>query len=138
VAYGFAPYAFAHGEHHLDLTFYWHVPLGLLVTRWLSVGEGLSMRGAKFLFAIAVGYVTGLQNQYYTFMFIQLAALGGLAQWVRRGWRAFLPALGLRVEHVGLSGSESGRDRFSIPARPQSRRHSAKLRAYGILCVEAG
>jgi hypothetical protein len=93
VAYGFAPYAFAHGEHHLDLTFYWHVPFCLLVTRWLSVGEALSMRGAKFLFAIAVGFVTGLQNQYYTFMFIQLAALGGLAQWVRRDWSAFLPAL---------------------------------------------
>jgi hypothetical protein len=93
MAYGFAPYAFAHGEHHLDLTFYWHVPFCLLVTRWLSVGEGLSMRGAKFLFAIAVGFVTGLQNQYYTFMFIQLAVLGGLAQWVRRGRRAFLPAL---------------------------------------------
>jgi len=93
LAYGFAPYAFAHRQHHLDLTFYWHVPLCLLVTRWLSVSEGLPMRGAKFLFAIAVGFVTGLQNQYYTFMFIQLAARGGLAQWVRRGWSAFLPAL---------------------------------------------
>ena len=100
VAYGFAPYAFAHGEHHLDLTFYWHLPLCLLVTRWLSVGEGLPMQGAKFLFAIAVGFVTGLQNQYYTFMFIQLAALGGLAQWVRRSWRAFLPALAVCVSSM--------------------------------------
>ena len=44
---------------------------------------------------------------------------------------------GLRVEHVGLSGRESGRDRFSISARPQSQRRCAKLRAYGILCFEA-
>jgi hypothetical protein len=95
IAYGFVPYAFAHSEHHLDLTFYWHVPLCLLVTRWLSTGEGLTMRGARFLFALAVAFVTGLQNQYYTFMFIQLAILGGLAQWIHRGWRAVLPSLSI-------------------------------------------
>jgi hypothetical protein len=92
VAFGFAPYAFAHGEHHLDLTFYWHLPLCLLVTRWLSVDEGLEMRGSKFLFALFVGFVTGLQNPYYTFMFIQLAILGAIARWLRRGWRGVLPA----------------------------------------------
>jgi hypothetical protein len=93
IAYGFARYAFAQGENHLDLVFYWHVPLCLLVIRWLSIGEGLAMSGRKFVFALAVGFATGLQNPYYTFMFIQLVVLGGLAQWLRRGWRGFLPAL---------------------------------------------
>ena len=93
LAYGFTRYAFGQGENHLDLIFYWHIPLCLLVTRWLSVGEGLAMSGRKFVFALAVSFVTGVQNQYYTFMFIQLAALGGMAQWIRRGWRGSLPAL---------------------------------------------
>lgn len=93
LAFGFATYAFAHGEHHLDVTYYWHVPLCLLVSRWLTVSEGLAAKGWRFWFALAVAFLTGLQNQYYTFMFIQLAALGGLVQWLRRDWRAVLPAL---------------------------------------------
>jgi hypothetical protein len=93
IAYGFASYAFAHSEHHLDLIFYWHVPLCLLVARWVSVGDGLS--SGKFLSALLIAFVTGLQNQYYTFMFIQLVVLGGIAQGLRRGWRAVFPALAI-------------------------------------------
>ena len=93
VAFGLAPYVFSRGEHHLDLTFYWHIPLCLLVTRWLTVGNGLALGGRKFTFAMVLAFITGLQNQYYTFMFIQLALLGGVVQWLRRGWRALLPSL---------------------------------------------
>jgi hypothetical protein len=90
VAFGFAPYAFVRGENHLDLTFYWHIPLCLLVTRWISVGQGLPIGSKKFWLSLVIAFVTGLQNQYYTFMFIQLVLLGALAQWARHGWRAVL------------------------------------------------
>jgi hypothetical protein len=92
VAFGLAPYAFSRFEHHLDLTFYWHVPLCLLVTRWLAVGNGIAFGERRFVFALVLAFITGLQNQYYTFMFVQLALLSGIVQWVRRGWRAVLPS----------------------------------------------
>jgi hypothetical protein len=100
IIFGFASYAFAQSEHHLDLTFYWHIPLCLLVTRCLSVGQGLSFKNPKFVFGLLLGFVTGLQNQYYTFLFIQLALLGGIAQWLRNGWERFWPAVAICLSSV--------------------------------------
>jgi hypothetical protein len=95
IAFAVAPYAFSRGEHHLDLTLYWHVPLCLLVTRWLTVGGGVRFGERRFIFAVALAFITGLQNQYYTFMFVQLVLIGGIVQWVRRGWRGFLPSVAI-------------------------------------------
>ena len=97
LVFGFAQYAFAQGQHHITVAYYWHVPLCLLVCRWITMGEGLALRGRRFQFALAVAFVTGLHNVYYTFMFMQLAALGGLSQWMRKNWRAALPAVAVCV-----------------------------------------
>jgi len=99
--YGFATYAFAHGAHHINITYYWLVPLGLLVCRWLTVDAGMEKRGWRFRFALVVGFLTGLQNAYYTFMFLQLAAFGGLVQWMRRGWMATLPTMAVGASTMG-------------------------------------
>jgi hypothetical protein len=93
IAFALAPYAFSRGLHHLDLTFYWHVPLCLL-------GTGLVVGERRFVFAVVLAFLTGLQNQYYTFMFVQLTLLGGMAQWVRRGWRGFLPSLAISLSSL--------------------------------------
>ena len=84
-------YAFAHGAHHLNITLFWHVPLCLVVCRWISLGEGLPQRGSRFWIAVGIAFVAGTQNIYYTNIFIQLAALGALVQWIRHGWKNAWP-----------------------------------------------
>ena len=55
-------------------------------------GEGIAFRHWRFLFALAIAFVTGVQNVYYAAMFAQLVLIAGVLQAVRRGWRAILPA----------------------------------------------
>lgn len=95
IVFAFSTYAFAHGSHHLLVTYYWHVPLCLLVTRWVSLDDGIELGGRRFLWALAIGFVTGLQHVYYTNMFAQLVLLGGLVQGFRHGWKRALPALSI-------------------------------------------
>jgi phosphoglycerol transferase len=93
LAFAFSTYAFSHGLHHLPVTYYWHIPLCLLVCGWIFRGEGLRFGGGRFLFAIAVAFVTGIQNVYYTGLFAQFVLIGGLVQAWRRGWNKALPAV---------------------------------------------
>ena len=90
--FAFSRYAFAHGEHHIALVYYWHIPLCLLVCRWLSSRQGIGMWSRKHIFALAVAAVAGVQNVYYTNMFLQLVLLAGLFHWIRGGWRSAVPA----------------------------------------------
>lgn len=70
--FGFSRMAFARQVHHLTVGAYWHVPLCLLVCYWIGTG-GLVWRSRPFWIAIAVAVLTGWQNAYYTFLFLQLA-----------------------------------------------------------------
>jgi len=93
LVFAFARYAFAHGAHHLPVTFYWHIPLYLVVCRWILDGEQINFREPRFVFAVAMGVVTGIQNPYYTNIFAQFLFFGGLIQWWRqRNWKAARPA----------------------------------------------
>ena len=88
LAYGLAPYAFCRGLGHLGLTYFWHIPLCLLVCGWCWSRRGLEMRGGKFWLAVIIAFLTGIQNLYYTNPFLQFLALAGLTQAVRRQpWR---------------------------------------------------
>ena len=92
--FAFSRYAFAHGAHHFSITFYWHIPLYLVVCRWLVEEEGIDFRGWKFRFALGVAVITAIQNPYYTNLFLQFVFFGGLIQWWRRrDWRASLPSV---------------------------------------------
>jgi len=90
--FGFARYAFAHALHHLTILYYWHVPLCVLVGYWAISGEGIKWDGRRFYIALAVAFITGVQNVYYTNLFAQFVLFGGLLQGWRRGWRAAVPA----------------------------------------------
>ena len=85
--YGLSPYAFAHSLHHVDIACYWHVPLGLLVCFWIANGKGLRFGTRDYWIALAVAAITGLQNVYYTNVFIQLVGISLIIQWMRQGWR---------------------------------------------------
>jgi phosphoglycerol transferase len=92
ITFAFARYIFAHGLHHLPVTYYWHLPLGLLVCEWVMRGEGIKWGERRFGFALAIAFITGVQNIYYTFLFGQLVIFGGLVQAWQRGWRHLWPA----------------------------------------------
>jgi phosphoglycerol transferase len=91
-AFAFARYAFAHGLHHLSVLYYWHVPLCLVVGEWVIRREGIKLGEPRFVFALLVAFVTGMQSVYYTNLFAQFVLFGGLLQGWRRGWRESLPA----------------------------------------------
>lgn len=94
LVFGFARYGFAHEAHHLRELYFWHVPLGLVVCRWLAFQNGGTPDRQPFRCALAVGLVTGLFNVYYTNMFLQLALLSGAVAVLRsRQWRALWPAV---------------------------------------------
>src|SRR5262249_53462457 len=87
VAFGLSPYAFARGLQHLTLTYYWHVPLGLLVAWWSASAAGLPIRSRRFLASVVVAVVTGLHNPYYANIFLQFLAGAAMLQAMRRAWR---------------------------------------------------
>jgi len=93
LVFAFSRYAFAHGLHHVGLVYYWHVPLCLVVCEWLFRREGIRWGERRFMFAVVVAFVTGVQHIYYTNLFVQFVLLGALLQGWRHGWKAALPAL---------------------------------------------
>lgn len=87
-------FAFMRNLEHLVITFYWHVPLGLLVA-WWCVSGAVTVPSRKLWFCIAVAVLHGIQNPYYTGIFLQFLALAALVCLVRRdNWRVIaLPLL---------------------------------------------
>ncbi|MCE0498945.1 MAG: tetratricopeptide repeat protein [Methylacidiphilales bacterium] len=91
--FGFSRYAFNYGLH--NVTYYWHIPLCLVVCEWIFRGEGIRLGERRFVFALVIAFVTGVQHVYYTNLFAQFVLFGGLLQGYRRGWKAALPALAI-------------------------------------------
>ncbi len=86
--FAFSTYAFRHGYAHLALTYYWHLPLGFLVCLWCGQARGLGFSDRRRLwFSVAVALVTGIQNPYYTNLFVQFLGFAVLAQAFRRQWK---------------------------------------------------
>jgi phosphoglycerol transferase len=101
LVFAFSTYAFAHGLHHLPVLYYWHVPLCLVVCQWIFCEEGIKWGERRLVFALVVALITGLQNVYYTNMFVQFVLFGGLLQAWRHGWRKLGPALAIAGTAVG-------------------------------------
>jgi hypothetical protein len=94
LAFGLAPYIFAQSPHHITVAYAWHVPLFLLVWKWVSMEPGIEWRSQRFWWAIGIAILTGLQNVYYTNVFCQLTLLGAVAMyWRNRSWPALKAAL---------------------------------------------
>jgi len=94
LAYGLAPFLFAQSPHHITTEYVWHVPLFILVWKWVSTDGGLAWGSRRFWAAIAIAVVTGLQSPYFTNVLCQLALLGGAAlAWRHRSLAALKPAL---------------------------------------------
>lgn len=93
LAFGLAPYQFAQQPHHINCQFIWHLPLFPLVWKWIATGEDMSFGSRRFWQAAAIGFITGLQNPYYSNIFCQLVLVSGAARaWQLRSWPALRPA----------------------------------------------
>lgn len=94
LAYGLAPFLFAQSPHHITTEYVWHVPLFILVWKWVSTDGELAWGTRRFWAAIAIAAVTGLQSPYFTNVLCQLTLLGGATlAWRRRSFAALKPAL---------------------------------------------
>jgi hypothetical protein len=98
LAFGLAPYIFAQSPHHITVAYCWHVPLFLLVWRWVTVEPSMEWRSPRFWTAIGIAIVAGLQNPYYTNILCQLTLLGaGTLAWRRGSWAPLKPACAIIV-----------------------------------------
>lgn len=81
-------YVFWRNLPNLALSFYWHLPLGLLVIWWCVRETPISQDRKKLLVCAAVSVLYGVQSAYYSGMFLQLlfwAAVFCILRW--RDWR---------------------------------------------------
>ena len=69
---------------HITILYYWHIPLCLLICWWFGSRRGLGFEGGRYWFALAVGFLTGIQNPYYTNIFLQFLGFSALVQLIRR------------------------------------------------------
>jgi len=95
IAFGFAQFAFARSIHHFSVTSYWYIPLCLVIAEWMTRNEMGESRGRRYLFALVTSFIVGMQNPYYTSMFLQLVLLGAFYQYFRQGWKPVLQSFGL-------------------------------------------
>ncbi|HVF71492.1 MAG TPA: hypothetical protein VM940_07765 [Chthoniobacterales bacterium] len=85
--FAMATFAIARNLTHLILTYYWHVPLGLLVIWWCLNEKAWTRQ--RIVVASCIAAVHGLQNPYFTNMFIQLLGLAALVAVIQgRGTKA--------------------------------------------------
>jgi len=89
-AFGLAPFIFAQSPHHITCEWVWQVPLFLLVWRWVFTEHGIAWRSPRFWQAIAIGFLSGLQNPYFTNILCQLTLIGGAIQYLRTKSRSAL------------------------------------------------
>ena len=99
LVFAFSRFGFSHGIHHIPTAYVWNLPLCLLMFHWITDGEGIRFHTPRYIFALIVALVTGVQNPYNTNMFCQLVLIGGIVAWWRAGdwrqWRVSLPAVSI-------------------------------------------
>ncbi len=97
-AFALSPYFFYRGLSHLTLSFYWPLPLAVLVVTWAFGRRGLVLRSRRFAAAVAIVLATGVHNIYYAGLLAQFLALAALARAFRsRRLAAAVPPLVLLV-----------------------------------------
>lgn len=103
VMFGFSHYMSARMQGHLSLTYYWHIPLFLIVTWWCLDSKDLSFRSPRWWFAIVVGILTGIQAIYYAFLFWQFLGFALLVQGLRRNTPKAVSILSIGAVSVGCT-----------------------------------
>jgi hypothetical protein len=96
IVFSMSRYAFGRNLSHLGPAYYWHVPLGLLVLWWVAGKESLLNDRRKVWFCIIVAFLHGIQDPYFSGLFMQFLVLASLVCAIRREhWRRILFPLGI-------------------------------------------
>lgn len=102
MAFGLAPFLFSQSPHHPLVQWCWHVPLLLMVWRWVATEPGVPPGSGRFWFGIGVGLLAGFQMVYYAAIFCQLVLLGALVTFARtRGVGPLLSAIAFIAAAAG-------------------------------------
>lgn len=104
ILFTFSHYIFVRGFGHIVLSYYWHLPLILLVCWWSYSTEKIAFRDRKFSIAIAVSVITGFLNPYYTWMFLQFLGFALLLHLARKQYQLMkFPLIFILVTVVSFS-----------------------------------
>jgi len=87
LVYAFCHYIMARSLGHLVLSFFWHIPFLILVTSWCFSKSNIRIYSEKLYIAVITSIVCGLQNPYYTGMFIQFILFATLLHIVRENYQ---------------------------------------------------
>jgi len=98
LAFGLCPFIFAQSPYHITCAWVWQVPSFLLVWHWLANEAVIETFSKRFWQCVAIGFMAGLLNPYFTNILCQLALLiAGVRAWRNRSPRALIPALAVVV-----------------------------------------
>jgi phosphoglycerol transferase len=141
LAFGIAPYAFAQSPHHINCEYTWHIPLFLLVWKWVSTEPGLTPGTPRFWWAVGIGFLAGVQNVYYTNILCQLTLIGAAVVYCRNhSLRALLSACAVvaaAASAFALMNVDTWSYRFSHgPNTAAVEREYRWLELYGLKLVD--
>jgi hypothetical protein len=85
ILYAFSTYAFYRGLSHITLTYYWHIPILIVITWWCFSNRSLLVR--NIWLAILFSFIAGLFNEYYLYIYLQFLAFAVLFHLLRNQWR---------------------------------------------------
>lgn len=88
ILFAFSHYIFARGFDHIVLSYYWHLPLILMVTWWSYSNQRTKLGGRKLYISIATAIATGILNPYYTWMFLQFLGFAVLLHAAKKQYRS--------------------------------------------------
>ncbi len=84
ILFAFSHYIVCRSLPHIVLSYYWHVPLILLVSWWAYSSTTIQTKSRKWLVAVAVAVISGTLNPYYTGMFLQFLGFAVLLHLARK------------------------------------------------------
>jgi len=86
--FAFPEYIFFRNLAHINLSFYWHVPLTLLVSWWALSRDRLLSDRSSWHISLVVCFVAGTLNPYYSAIFLHFLVFAVLLHSSRRQWEA--------------------------------------------------
>jgi len=102
ILFSFSHFAFARHLAHLGPLFYWHVPLGLLIAYWCAQPSAILQDRRKIALCIFVAIAHGMQDPYYSGLFLQFLVLASAVCLMRRqSWRRVLFPLSIAFLVLG-------------------------------------
>lgn len=140
ILYAFCHFIMSRGLGHVILSFFWHIPLLLLVTSWAFSNESIAFGSRKFVIASVVSFVCGLFNPYFTAMYLMFLFFASWMHASKKENRKLFFAIflmGLTFISFFIVNANSIFYAFQFGGNPSaSARNLASLEVYGMKLPE--